>query len=65
MLLEYKIKIYDVLQNLPTVDETKNYGDFLFSQEVNAEDVPNTPEKTRVSISGVVKQVNYLREKHY
>ena len=43
----------------------KNYGDFLFSQEVNAEDVPNTPEKTRVSISGVVKQVNYLREKHY
>ena len=33
MLLEYKIKIYDALRNLPTVDETKNYGDFLFSQE--------------------------------
>ena len=65
MLLEHKIKIYDALQNLPTVDETKNYGDFLFAHEVNAEDVPNTPEKTRVSILGVVKQVNYLREKHY
>ena len=30
MLLEHKIKIYDALQNLPTVDEKKNYGDFLF-----------------------------------
>ena len=65
MLLEHKIKIYDALQNLPTVDEIKNYGDFLFSHEVNAEDVPNTPEKTRVSILGVVKEANYLREKHY
>ena len=65
MLLEYKIQIYDGLQNLSTVDETKNYGVFLFSHEVTAEDVPNTPEKTRVSISGVVKEVNYLREKHY
>ena len=65
MLLEHKIKIYDALQNLPTVDEKKNYGDFLFALEVNAEDAPNTPEKTRVSILGVVKQVNYLREKHY
>ena len=45
MLLGYKIKIYDALQNLPTVDERKNYGDFLFAHEVNAEDVPNTPEK--------------------
>ena len=41
MLLEHKIKIYDALQNLPTVDEKKNYGDFLFAHEVNAEDVPN------------------------
>ena len=37
---------------MPTVDQTKNYGDFLFAYEVNAEDVPNTPEKTRVSIFG-------------
>ena len=65
MLLEHKSKIYDALQNLPTVDKNKQYGDFLFAHEVNAEDVPNTPEKTRVSISGVVKQVNYLREKYY
>ena len=65
MLLEHKIKIYDTLQNLPTVDENKHYGDFLFAYEVNAEDVPNTPEKTRVSILGVVKQVNYLTEKYY
>ena len=65
MLLEHKIKMYDALQNLPTVDENKHYGDFLFAREVNADDVPNTPEKTRVSILGVVKQVNYLREKYY
>ena len=65
MLLEHKIKIYDALQNLPTVDENKHYGDFLFAHEVNAEDVPNTPKKTRISILGLVKQVNYLREKYY
>ena len=65
MLLEHKIKIYDALQNLPTVDEKTHYGDFLFVHEINAEDVPNMPEKTRVSILGVVKQVNYLREKYY
>ena len=45
MLLKCKIKIYDLLQNLPTFDENKNYKDFLFAHEINAEDVPNTPEK--------------------
>ena len=30
MLLEYKIKIYDALQNLPTVDKTKTMGTFSF-----------------------------------
>ena len=28
MLLEHKIKIYDALQNLPTVDEKKTMGTF-------------------------------------
>ena len=65
MLLKYKIKNYDLLQNLPTFDENKNYEDFLFAHEINAEDVPNTPEKTRVSIGSVVKQVNYVRRKYY
>ena len=65
MLLKCKIKIYDLLQNLPTFDESKNYEDLLFAREINAEDVPNTPEKTRVSIGGVVKQVIYVRRKYY
>ena len=60
MLLKSKIGIYDLLQNLPTFNKNKNYEDFLFAHEINA-DVPNTPEKTRVSIWGVVKLVNCFR----
>ena len=51
MLLEHKIKIYDALQNLPTVDENKHYGDLFFAHEVNAEDVPNTPKKKHQGIN--------------
>ena len=64
MLLKHKIKIYDLSQNLPTFNENKNYEDFLFAHEINEEDVPNTPEKTRVSIGGVVEEVNYGRRKY-
>ena len=41
MLLEHKIEIYDLLQNLPTCDENTDYGDFLFAHEIDAEDVPH------------------------
>ena len=65
MLLEHEIEFYDLVQNLPAFDENADYGEFLFVHEINAEDVTNTPEKARVSIGGIVKQVNYFRRQYH
>ena len=65
MLLEHKIKIYDALQNLPTVDENKHYGTYFLHMKSMQRMFQIHQKKTRVSILGVVKQVNYLREKYY
>ena len=49
------------LQDLPYYNDAINYQKMLSGQEMQIEDLTHTPEKTRVSFQGTVREVSLLR----
>lgn len=51
------------LQDLPCYNDAVNYQKMLSGQEMQIEDLAHTPEKTRVSFQGTVREVSLLKMK--
>ena len=48
----------NTLQDLPNYNKAIDYQEMLSGQQMEIEDLTYTPEKTRVSIKGVVREVS-------
>ena len=60
----YYSKLYIVrnsLQDLPYYNDAINYQKMLSGQEMQIEDLTHTPEKTRVSFQGTVREVSFFK----
>ena len=51
----------NTLQDLPNYNKAIDYEDMLSGKQTEIEDLPHTPEKTRVSIKGVIREVSLER----